>query len=451
MRKPRVFLSATTQDLGTYRAAAAMFLQANDVETILQDNLKTERGSLVEVLRREIKKCDYVICLVGWHYGAEPSESQRAGKRRSYTQLEHDMAVEMGKQPFVLVAANDCAFDGPITEREELQELQAAYREQFREQGTFTHSFRNRAEMEAKLGKLCLKAPRPWLKMVGVAVALLLLLLVALPWQRSSGGAVQEEPVADLNLAAEEELPPPDLQQPTVEHEKAETSEELVGAQPLLNSIQMKLLPVPAQNPMFYAGEYEVTWKDWSAWPGSNAGANTAQTLSHPVAGVSVDQMAEFCKWLTAEDRKNRIISASQRYRLPTFGEWSRLAGLGTARSAEPVYPWGSQALSEVKLTATVGNFAGREKAGGNPFLPDDGYAGFSPVGSFPPNKLGLYDVSGNASELCVSPGQPYYACGGSWEDHDEQALDLRAARPVEYEDVSQQVAVGFRLVLVNE
>ena len=49
------------------------------------------------------------------------------------------------------------------------------------------------------------------------------------------------------------------------------------------------------------------------------------QTVEHPVVGVSWEDADQFCAWLTQQERSAGVITAFQRYRLPTDREWSRL------------------------------------------------------------------------------------------------------------------------------
>ena len=76
---------------------------------------------------------------------------------------------------------------------------------------------------------------------------------------------------------------------------------------------------------------------------------------------------------------------------LPTEAEWERAArgGLEGARFA-----WGDEERPDGALLANFwqGEFPWRNTA-------EDGYAGTSPVGSFPPNGYGLSDVCGNVWE----------------------------------------------------
>jgi len=76
------------------------------------------------MLRGKIGQCDAAICLVGRRYGHEPLKRDADQLRRSYTQLEYEIAVELGKPVFVFVATDDCTLDAAPDEPEELRGLQ---------------------------------------------------------------------------------------------------------------------------------------------------------------------------------------------------------------------------------------------------------------------------------------------------------------------------------------
>ncbi|MDA8405918.1 MAG: SUMF1/EgtB/PvdO family nonheme iron enzyme [Deltaproteobacteria bacterium] len=111
---------------------------------------------------------------------------------------------------------------------------------------------------------------------------------------------------------------------------------------------------------------------------------------NQPVVFVSWNDAQAFCKWLSRKEKR--------RYRLPTEAEWE-MACRGGAVWVR--YPWGNKLPGDRDT-----NFGD-----GNPKLPaslttvNDGYEYVSPVGSYPPNGFGLYDMDGNVMEWV----QDYY------------------------------------------
>ena len=191
------------------------------------------------------------------------------------------------------------------------------------------------------------------------------------------------------------------------------------------------------------------------------------QDPDHPVVNVSRDTAQAFCDWLTERERKDERISQTHVYRLPTDLEWSLMVGLEEEEGISPggrdmrktrVFPWGFGWPDGVRL----GNFADMA-AGKVPGVSidrtipgyDDGFPYTAPVGSFPANELGLYDLSGNVQEWVGDDYSKFGTStlgvlrGGGWNTYQIENLysGSRNAVPPTYEDS----IYGFRVILAKE
>ena len=182
-----------------------------------------------------------------------------------------------------------------------------------------------------------------------------------------------------------------------------------------------------------------------------------------PVVCVSWYDAQKFCLWLTRKERAAGIISTNQRYRLPTDAEWSIAAGLEHEAEGLPadknmgikVFAWGTN----WPPPPGAGNFGGEEAKNQDWFPPlrpiagyNDGFPRTSPVGSFPPDRHGLYDFTGNAGQWCEdiyhNAAHVRVWRGGNWICVAPGHL-WRSTRGFDVID-TRNSGVGFRLVLFS-
>ena len=115
------------------------------------------------------------------------------------------------------------------------------------------------------------------------------------------------------------------------------------------------------------------------------------QLDSHPVVNITWQDAVDFCQWLSRKEGKT--------YRLPTEAEWEYACRASTATR----YSTGSDPESLVDGAnlydaSTKKVFMQWEKFA---VTRNDGFEFTAPVGSFRPNRFGLYDMHGNVWEWC--------------------------------------------------
>ena len=77
MSRPRLFLSAASEQLGSARRAAVAVVRNFGYDPVSQDDFPTGHGELRQWLREQIDSCEGVIQIVGNGYGAEPRNRTR--------------------------------------------------------------------------------------------------------------------------------------------------------------------------------------------------------------------------------------------------------------------------------------------------------------------------------------------------------------------------------------
>jgi formylglycine-generating enzyme required for sulfatase activity len=256
-------------------------------------------------------------------------------------------------------------------------------------------------------------------------------------------------------------------------HVRPQAENVLATSNRWTNSIGMIFVPMP-QTQVFFS-IYEMRMKDFAAFAATNPkldGTNWNRAFYHgvtpvspgpdfPVVNVIWNDAHLFCEWLTATERQAGKISTKEFYRMPTDEEWSFAVGIGERETGatpkdksaklENIYPWGTN----FPPPPGAGNFADQSALNYFTNWPhienyNDGFVTTSPVGSFSPNALGIYDLAGNALEWCDdfydAAHKQKVMRGGAWINCGPKSLLSSYREHVAPERFS--VVTGFRCVL---
>ena len=163
MSRPRLFLSAVSEELRTARQAMAATVRTLGFDPVSQDDFPTGYGELRQWLRTQIDSCEGLIQLVGQGYGAEPSEVDPEYGRVSYTQLEFFYASQRNKKTWVIVIDKDFGCDKPPAQLDlprdtgrpdptgyqaERRMLQESYLARLKQENHLRHTAHNATELD---------------------------------------------------------------------------------------------------------------------------------------------------------------------------------------------------------------------------------------------------------------------------------------------------------------
>ncbi|HET6975434.1 MAG TPA: TIR domain-containing protein [Pyrinomonadaceae bacterium] len=131
-KRPTIFLSCVASEFRSYRDAVEIEIENKGCFAANQSSFGLDYRTIEEVLRQRIQEADAVVHIVGFRFGPEPNDPPSEKPRRSFTQMEYDIAHELKKPVYVFLSASDAVSDAPYAyERPEDTEtvtLQRAHR-----------------------------------------------------------------------------------------------------------------------------------------------------------------------------------------------------------------------------------------------------------------------------------------------------------------------------------
>jgi formylglycine-generating enzyme required for sulfatase activity len=194
-----------------------------------------------------------------------------------------------------------------------------------------------------------------------------------------------------------------------------------------VNSLGQRFVPIPSTPTYFciwstrvsdYGQFVRETGRFWKP-------AGFPQKPDHAAVRISWEDATAFCEWVTQKEHAMGKLPANLEYRLPKDLEWSAAVGITGEMEGQP--SWRDGGIPNCFAWGTtwppppgVGNL--------DPKMKTDPYPYTSPVGSFAPNRFGLYDMCGNVLQWCQEDfdesGQGFLR-GSSWPDEEPDGLNL--------------------------
>jgi formylglycine-generating enzyme required for sulfatase activity len=193
------------------------------------------------------------------------------------------------------------------------------------------------------------------------------------------------------------------------------------------NKVKMEMIHIPHPTQPFYIGKSPVTQEQYASVMrgGTRAPFQFKGENLSPAERITYHSAILFCEKISEVSGKL--------YRLPTATEWEYACRAGTTTS----FYFGDNLTPDL---ANYGKTIGRT----------------TPVGKYPPNAFGLYDMHGNVGERCsdtaeTSQQRTYQnrVCkGGSWDRHQQGCT---SSDIVICSEGSRSKSLGFRVAISTQ
>ncbi|WP_309740686.1 formylglycine-generating enzyme family protein [Chamaesiphon sp. OTE_20_metabat_361] len=188
----------------------------------------------------------------------------------------------------------------------------------------------------------------------------------------------------------------------------------------------------PVAIPSFYMGKYPITQAQYRS---VMDGSNLETALDYPIENISWHDAREFCTKLSQKTVRE--------YTLPSEAQWEYACRAGT----DTAFYFGDI------ITPELVNYNGNYPYNGAPVGENRGEA--TPVGIFPPNAFGLYDMHGSVWEWCLDGYQASYqgapTDGTAWVADRSDANIKRVMRGGSWDYVARGCRSAVRCSLAPE
>jgi len=149
--RPTLFLSGVSHEFGSFRDAVENEIEMKGCFAENQPGFPPDYRTVEEMLRRKLRDSDAVIHIVGFRFGAEPNQRPADKPRRSYTQMEFDIAREMQKPVYVFLSKDATVRQPPAPDEKpedtEATALQLAHRDAVTKTNHLYYFFKDQAEL----------------------------------------------------------------------------------------------------------------------------------------------------------------------------------------------------------------------------------------------------------------------------------------------------------------
>ena len=145
--RPTIFLSGVSSEFASFRDAAEIEIQKKGCFPLNQPSFGVDYRAIEEILRSNLSEADALIHIVGFRFGFEPKGQPADRPRRSYTQMEYDIARELNIPVYVFLSADANVRDpnpGEQPEDAAAVELQLAHRQALQDSKNIRYSINDK-------------------------------------------------------------------------------------------------------------------------------------------------------------------------------------------------------------------------------------------------------------------------------------------------------------------